>query len=377
MKTAVITDGKYRSSVAAARTLGRAGWRVIVTQTRGDCPLTPPVFDSRYVSERRWLSGSVSDRLYADRLYALLDEYRHPVLLCVGAVSLNTVSWQRERFSRVCDFIIAPPAALDMLNDKSAVHRRCMELGLPVPEQYAGKPDRYPVIVKPRCGERYGLKAKDRYQIARNEREFLSAVSVMSAWDPEPLVQEKLEGDGEGASLLLDQNGELLDCICHRRIREYPISGGPSTCCESVYKPELVRQAHSLLKSFQFQGLAMVEFKAGKILEVNPRIWGSFPLTEKAGSEMIIRYALAASGEWTDGDNNHYNYPSCQNGVRMRFLLNDAAAMLDLLRHGRLKSFFAGIPDCFFSKEALSSRDDPAPMRRYLRNMFFRRSSRI
>jgi hypothetical protein len=55
----------------------------------------------------------------------------------------------------------------------------------------------------------------------------------------------------------------------------------------------------------------------------------------------------------------------------MRFLLNDTAAMLDLLRHGRFREFFAAIPDCFFAYEALASWSDPAPMLRYLRNTLF------
>ena len=44
MKTVIITDGKYRSSIPAARALGRAGYNVVVTQTRGDDGSTPPVF---------------------------------------------------------------------------------------------------------------------------------------------------------------------------------------------------------------------------------------------------------------------------------------------------------------------------------------------
>lgn len=36
MKTAIVTDGKYRMSIAAVRALSRAGYRVVVTQTRGD-----------------------------------------------------------------------------------------------------------------------------------------------------------------------------------------------------------------------------------------------------------------------------------------------------------------------------------------------------
>ena len=368
MRTVVITDGKYRASIAAVRTLGRAGYRVVVVQTRGDAALTPPVFSSRYAAECLWLPGSASDPAYPDRLEEVLIRYPRPVLLCTGAASLNAVSWQKERFFRVCDFLIASPTVLGCLNDKALVHRRCRELGIPVPKQYAGIPARYPVVVKPRCGEKYGLKAADRYWIAEDEPAWRSAMRAVSAWDPDPIVQEKLEGDGVGISLLLGKDGSLLSALCHRRIREYPISGGPSSCCESFYDGRLIETARRLLHSFGFQGLAMVEFKDGRVLEVNPRIWGSFPLTEKTGSPMVLNYLYGAMGKPIAYVPQDYAV-----GVRMRFLLNDTAALLSLLRHGRFRAFFAGIPDCFRAAEALSSRDDPAPMRRYLRGVLLGR----
>ena len=366
--TVVITDGKYRSSIAAARMLGRGGWRVVATQTRGDLALEPPVFTSRYVSQGRWLDGSVDDPDYPDRLYALLTEYDHPVLFCVGAATLNAVSRQRERFAQVCDFLIAPPDVLDALNDKEAVHRRCGELGIPVPREYEGEPERYPVVIKPRCGEKFGLKAKDRYAVANNAREYAAKQSAMSKYDPHPIVQQRVDGAGAGASLLLDRDSRLIAAVCHRRIREYPASGGPSTCCESFYDENLIGQAYRLLSSFGFVGMAMVEFKGEYVLEVNPRVWGSFPMTERTGSPFACRYAQGAAGERLD-----YAPQDYETGVRMRFTLNDGAAMLDYLRHGRPGPFFQGMADWFRAKEALGARDDPAPWRRYLRNTLLRR----
>lgn len=368
MGAVVITDGKYRSSIAAARMLGRSGRQVVVTQTRRDQRLEPPVFSSHYVREGRWLDGSAADPDYPDRLYALLAEYDRPVLFCAGAATLNAVARQRERFAQVCDFLIAPAEALDALNDKEAVHRRCGELGIPVPRSFDGEPDRYPVIIKPHCGEKFGLKAKDRYAVAHNGPEFAAKYAAMLQYDPRPIVQEKVAGTGAGASLLLDREGRLIAALCHRRIREYPASGGPSTCCESFYDEEMIDRACRLLSSFGFVGMAMVEFKGDCVLEVNPRVWGSFPMTERADSPFAVYYARAAAGERLD-----YRPGDYKTGVRMRFTLNDCAAMLDYLRHGRPGPFFQGMADWFRAGEALGARDDPAPWRRYLRNTLLRR----
>ena len=366
MKTVVLTDCKYRSAIAAARSLGRDGWRVVAVDTGPE----PPVFSSRFVAERRILPESPEGDAYARRLLALLEEYERPVLFCVGAATLNVVARRRETFARVCDFLIAPPEVLDQLNDKETVHRRCLELGIPAPREYgAGEtPQSWPVVIKPHCGEKAGLKARDRYAIAGDETAYRAYLERMSRYDAAPIVQEYVAGDGAGVSLLLDREGRLISALCHRRIREFPAAGGPSTCCESFYDAGMIRQAYDLLRSFHFVGMAMVEFKGDRVLEVNPRVWGSFPMTECAKSPFACRYAQASAGERLE-----YRAKDYETGVRMRFLLNDAAAMLDYLRHGRADKFFQGVGDVFRAREALSSREDPRPMRAYLRKTLLRR----
>lgn len=368
METVVLTDAKYRSSIAAARALGRAGYQVTAVQAgEGDFP-DPPVFSSRFVAQGRKISVPPDSPEYGARLLELLEEYDNPVLFCAGAATLNVVSRRQEEFARVCRFLIAPPEVLDQLNDKEEVHRRARELGIPVPRQYGGEPESYPVVIKPHCGEKFGLKAQDRYAIANTPAEYRACLAAMARYDPHPLVQERITGDGMGVSLLLDRDSRLVCALCHRRVREFPAAGGPSTCCESFYDAGMIRQAYDLLASFGFVGMAMVEFKGPCVLEVNPRVWGSFPLTDCAGSPFACRYAQAAAGEVLEYDPHDY-----KTGVRMRFLLNDGAAMLDYLRRGQPKKFFQGTADLFRAKEALSSREDPAPMRRYLRNTLFRR----
>ena len=192
-RTVVVTDGRYRAALAAVRSLGEAGYRVVVTQTQADSPVTPAAFQSRYAAKVRWLKGSCKDADYAPRLLAYLQEFDRPILFCVGADSLNMVSRQRERFAQVADFLIAPSQVLDDLNDKEIVHQRALELDIPVPKEYDGVPEKYPVVLKPHCGEKFGLKAADRYVIAHNQEEYLENYQAMSSYDT-PIVQEMLEG---------------------------------------------------------------------------------------------------------------------------------------------------------------------------------------
>ena len=368
MKTALVTDAKYRSSIAAVRALHRAGYRVVVTQTRSDVKSAPAVTVSKSCGAFRWIDGGCADAGYGDKLLDVLKEYEHPVLFCVGAVTLNTVAARREEFAALSDFLIAPKETLDALNDKETVHERALSLGIPVPREYADALEQYPVVVKPHCGEKFGLKAADRYAVANDRAEFEAIMEKMRRYDPSPIVQQKITGAGAGVSLLLGRESELLGALCHRRVREYPITGGPSTCCESFYDEKMIDQAYALLKSFHFTGLAMVEFKGNCILEVNPRVWGSFPMTEAAKSPIVAHYARAAAGETVAYAPHDY-----ETGVKMRFLLNDTVAALSYLKAGRVREGLRGLGDFFTAKEALRAKGDSAVMRAYLKKSLFER----
>ena len=181
---------------------------------------------------------------------------------------------------------------------------------------------------------------------------------------PHPLQAES------GCSLpeAVRRESELLGALCHRRVRGYPITGGPSTCCKSFYDEKMIDEAYELLKSFHFTGLAMVEFKGDCILEVNPRVWGSFPMTEAAQSPIVAHYAQAAQGGQVT-----YTAKDYRTGVKMRFFLNDTVAALSYLKAGRVKEGLRGLGDFFTAKEALSAKGDGKVMRAYLKKSLFER----
>ncbi len=118
------------------------------------------------------MEGSCRDADYGDRLPRCC---RPTTILSCSPPGRTPSAGQRRReeLAGTADFWWHPPALAD-LNDKETVHQRCLALGLPVPQEYDGPPDRYPVVVKPRCGEQFGLKSWERYTIARRARRPIS-----------------------------------------------------------------------------------------------------------------------------------------------------------------------------------------------------------
>ena len=86
----------------------------------------------------------------------------------------------------------------------------------------------------------------------------------------------------------------------HRRLREFPVSGGPSSLRGTFRHEQAEADAVRLLRGLNFSGPAMVEFKVdprdglAKLMEINPRFWGSLPLAIRAGVDFpVLTYRLA------------------------------------------------------------------------------------
>ena len=370
----LVTDTRYRASLAAVQSLGRAGYPVAALHTQGDGG-APAAFASKYVKKRVTLPCSAKDADYLELLAQVCDSLGEecgaaPVVFPVGAATLAQLAEHREALEGHARFLVSPPAVLEAANDKRRVGELARSLGVPAPQEYpcpgGALPEAFPVVVKPRCGEKFGLHAEERYRKAYDPAGFRAAWEAMARYDPQPVVQELLTGEAMGVSLVMDEKSRPVSVLCHRRVREYPTQGGPSSCCESVWDGALVEHAVKLLRGLGFVGLAMVEFKGGKLLEINPRVWGSFPLTYKCGAPLARDYVRASLGE----ELPLIQGPGYRTGVRMQFVLNDGLACLGYLRQGQPGRGLRGLVDLLNPrvKDGVFSCDDPKPFFRYLKN---------
>ena len=107
----------------------------------------------------------------------------------------------------------------------------------------------------------------------------------------------------------------------HHRIREYPVTGGASVCAESFSDVALKNEGMKLLDALKWEGVAMVEFKKDmkdgkyKLMEINPKLWGSLELAIVSGINFPELLAEAAVGTLQSKESV---YP----GLRFQWLLN-------------------------------------------------------
>jgi protein-tyrosine-phosphatase len=205
--------------------------------------------------------------------------------------------------------IIAADEALEAALDKHKTLELARELGVAVPQStlmssidQIGQVDSFPVVLKP-VRSKVSVEGDMRtlaVVVARSEDQ---RRDVLRRWLPltPVLQQEYVRGHGVGVELLFD-HGRKIWHFAHERLHEFPLSGGASSYRRSVHpSPALLADGERLLIALGWHGVAMVEFKmdtAGRhrLMEINPRLWGSLALSIDAGVDFPMGLLRLARG---------------------------------------------------------------------------------
>jgi len=303
----LITDGLWRKTLAAVRSLGRRGIPVVV----GERTRLAPALWSRYAARRFcYPSAALKTDEFLTRLRQIIECEGLRIVFPMEEETLLTILRRRDGLGNGVVIPFAEPEKIERVRDKAELFHLAESLGLPMPNTWypesrenvarIGRDAGYPLIVKPRVSTG-----------AMGLRRVADAGALAAAWDevnarfPRPIVQDYIpEGGGAfGASVLVGPQGERLASFVHRRLREYPVSGGASTLRASVRDPQLVEITFRLLEAVEWFGVAMAEFRYDprdgqpKLIELNPRFWGSLNLAIQSGVDFPWLLYRVARGE--------------------------------------------------------------------------------
>jgi predicted ATP-grasp superfamily ATP-dependent carboligase len=339
-----VTDGEQRATLALVRALGRAGIPVTVG-SRGPTSLAG---SSRYCTASICYPSPVEGGDgFRTALVKTMPDGGYRVLFPMTDVTMRIVAQMREVLAPLARVPVPTEEQLDQAQDKRCVLLLAQQVGIACPQTFmlhegerladvARRID-YPAVIKPRLSWwlKGGNWVSGNVQYAYNADDLTEKYRKSNLLIPDPLVQEKIEGEGQGVFLLI-WNGELKAAFCHRRLREKPPWGGVSVYRESIpFDQELVHKSFTLLQTIGWQGPAMVEFKVdrrdgkAKLMEVNGRFWGSLQLAIDAGINFPLMFYRLANGEEAPCE---FNYKV---GVKSRWLLGDFDHLLIRLTRSR------------------------------------------
>ncbi len=289
-----ITNAEYKHTLAAVRSLGRRGIEVTTASSMKRCMS----FDSKYCKSRAIYSNPKNELRFISDILNIVKREKYDVLLPIGFTTCMAISNYRERLEPYVKIPIASYESMQIASDKNKTIKFAAENNVPIPQtiypesikdvEDISNSIKYPVVIK-------APEESGSVKYANSEQELITLYKkVYRSHTPRidsgklPQIQEYIPGEGYGFFALFN-HGEPRAIFAHKRLHEYPPTGGPSTMAQSVYDPNINVLGLKLLKALEWHGVAMVEFKKDardntfKLIEINPKFWGSLDLAIASG----------------------------------------------------------------------------------------------
>jgi D-aspartate ligase len=320
---AVVVDVGWVNGLAAIRSLGRAGIRVLALDHRPSAL----GFRSRYAEPV--VTPDPQDEEAFVSFLAGLEVERAPIF-ATHDEPLNAIARGANRLGDRFLYPFPPWEVLARIQTKRGQLETAEAAGVPTPRtahpasageaRAAAELIGFPVLVKPSSTE--GFKRRFGRQAFRCE----SAAEVERAYaegEPyRPMVQELIPGGDDELYTLgsyLSRDGDALGLFCGRKLRQTPPGVGTCRVGEARWVDEVVDGGLRLLRALGFHGLSQVEFKRDprdgsyKLMEVNPRLFQWHGLAAACGVDLPLIAYRDLTGERVE--------PVSANGRRKRWAI--------------------------------------------------------
>jgi predicted ATP-grasp superfamily ATP-dependent carboligase len=302
----LVTDASERAALAVIRSLGVRNIEVVAADSRS----FNAGFLSKYCRHRIIYPPPQNNKSrFVKSILHLVKREHFDLLIPITDLTMIPILEHKDEIE---DYVkVAAPSYETAIKafDKVQTIKIAEEHGVPYPRTFLPEDFddlkrivsdlTYPVVIKPRMkvfwvNDRAVMLKVTHQNYAYNSEDLMTKyvkITQFNGFDiPHDffLIQEFAEGEGYGVEVLM-HNSELKAIFMHKRLREYPITGGASTLRVSVRNEKLKKYAVDLLNAMDWQGVAMVEFKMdeesgdARLMEVNGRFWGSLQLAINAG----------------------------------------------------------------------------------------------
>jgi len=304
----IIFDASPRHTIEIVRSFARKRMKIIVFASE---KFTPVRF-SKYIYKFYKYSIPYNRRESMD-LIKQLNSIKCDAIIPSGLWGFHFLSKYKPFFNTnipVTDLPIFIKAY-----DKRKTVKACEKIDIPIPETIfvsslkdldeIEKKFQFPVVIKAAeewGSVKYANNIEEVYKFFEIiKKQYSSQIKIGKF----PMIQEYIRGNGYGFYALCD-HGKIRASFMHKRLREFPETGGPSSLAESFYDAKLKFLGEKILNYLNWHGVAMVEFKKDnkdgkyKIMEINPKFWGSLALSIRSGIDFPhLLYKLSIGEDFT------------------------------------------------------------------------------
>jgi len=360
MSKVFVPDGRSIASVAIVRSLGKTGKEI----TLGNESRISATAFSKYVKHRIiYPSPEKSPDLFTSEMYNLIKKEKFDVVMPVRDATTILFSKLKDRLKKFTKIPIPDYDTIMKGRNKGQTLKTAIDIDIPCPKTYFEKEDmsklkdslEYPLLV--RACESSGSRGIVRVD---SPEKLMSEYHKIKKQFGEVMVQEYIPhlGDAYNVSALFNQDSEPRAVFAMKKIRQYPITGGPTAFAESIKGTEVKNYAVKLLKEMNWVGVAEVEFlfderdKKPKLLEINPRFWNPLSLAINSGVDFpSLLYDMTLNGDIKPVTNYKL-------GIKWRYFIYDFLCFMDTPNKLNKLSEFATFHEVY---DAILSFDDPGP----------------
>jgi protein-tyrosine-phosphatase/predicted ATP-grasp superfamily ATP-dependent carboligase len=310
MRPVLVLGTEPRVAFSIARSLQSHGIEVDILSLSPDTPRLSSRAIRKFFTLPQPANGSDKDLFEA--LMALICKEGYDMLIPSNDSSLAAISEHYEELRQVLHVGCPSPEIVARVLEKDLTLDVARRLDIEVPKRFevedltALKALRerltFPVVAKGRSKRDIATSTfKVRYYKAFDE------LAAEFETDPDfgrmNLLQEYCPGEGVGIGILIHK-AELVAAFQHRRLKEFPSTGGVSVLAISeLLDPDLLRDSLRLLRALEWEGIAMVEFRYDRterkavLMEVNGRYWGTVSMALLCGIDFPLYEWQLAHGE--------------------------------------------------------------------------------
>jgi predicted ATP-grasp superfamily ATP-dependent carboligase len=361
MADVFVPDGRSIASVGIVRSLGEKGIDVTLGNER---KVSAAAF-SKYVRKNIvYPSPEKKPELFLSEMYNLIKREKFDVVMPVRDSTTMLFSKMKDKFSEHTKLPISDYRTFVRGRNKAQTVKVALDSNIPCPFTYFDGDDdikklkdkiEYPVLIRP-C-ESSGSRGIVYIDTPEN---LLKEYYKIKNQFGEVMIQEYIPhvGKAYNVSALFNKYSEPRAVFAMEKVRQFPISGGPTAFAVSIKGDEVKKYALKLLKDMNWVGVAEVEFifderdKKPKLMEINPRFWNPLSLAIHSGVDFpSLLYEMAINDDIKP-------VTDYQLGVKWRYSIYDFLCFIYSSNKIRNFSKFATFTNVH---DAMFSLDDPGP----------------
>ncbi len=304
---------------------------------------------SKYCQKQFLVPSTSLQSEYEQAVEKIVKKVKFDMLFPLSEWSLMPISKNRDKITPYVKLPIASHESIIACFDKRSTLELAEKNGIPIPQtrqvknsaelKLAAQKMTYPCVVKPRWSMVWKKdRAFDRRGgFVNSPSELIATYNSIHQYFPFPLIQEYVPGVNYSVAAVYNRGKPRAFC-CIKVQRAWPRNGGNSCFRESAsLDPRMKKYTERLLETLNWHGIAEVEFRLDprdntpKLMEINPRFWGSLCVAIKAGVDFpYLLYKITMDGD-TKGT---FNYKV---GVKGRYLEQELLYLASLIRDSPAK----------------------------------------